>query len=317
MESISFDEKSHCIYILIPTHDRAELLQRTVKSISRCIPPQHSFIRVLIVENGRKCGIESVVKSYAAPIKVDYFYHPQGNKSAALNAAISTLDDGLLIFLDDDVRVHEALLIEYEQAAIKNSSNCFFGGPMLVDYEIPPLEWLIKYLPPSAKGWSPVHYEGVCIGLWFMGCNWAAYSWDIKKAGLFCPKRGPGGTSGGTGQETAMQQALINLKLKPKYVLKALVWHYVPKSRCSVEWALERAYKNSISSGLNNSSITKGRTFMDIPLWLLRKRFELMIELFIKKFVASEEDIFLAKHALRLIDGEIKGIWLARRLKQH
>jgi glycosyltransferase involved in cell wall biosynthesis len=206
------------------------------------------------------------------------------NKSAALNAVLETLSDEFLLFLDDDVRLAPETVAEYAVAARGKDGGTYFGGPTGVDYEQPPPEWLKSYLPVSAVGWT---IDGRTDWLHvkrndsvassrktevrapnLLGFNWAAFARDLKTAGGFDPRRGPGGSTGAQGQDTAMQIRLLEEGANWEYLPRAMVWHYVPRERCSPQWALDRSRKVGIASGLDMKP--KGPVTNGYPRWMIR-----------------------------------------------
>ena len=121
------------LHIVIATRGRAGLLERTLRSLEKC-EPVSAFGQTLVVENGDRSGAEDVVRRAAAPLQARYLFHPEANKSAALNAALHELQDGLVVFLDDDVRVGAGLLRAYAAAASGVTRGVFFGGPVHAEY---------------------------------------------------------------------------------------------------------------------------------------------------------------------------------------
>jgi len=305
------------IAVVIPTHDRLALFERTLKSVLECEAPEHYSVRVIIVENGSRCGVEDVVRTHRSWVTPEYHYVEAGNKSAALNAATEDLGDALAVFLDDDVRVAPDLLRRYAEAADSNPSGCFFGGPFAADYVTPPPEWLLPYLPASAKGWEPEVYQPIRKGiLWFIGFNWAAYNADLKRAAGFDPEVGPGARSGATGQETAMQQALVENGVAPIYVPEARVWHYVPEARCSPEWALERAFKNGVSLGLQTARGSPKVQLFGVPRWMIRRRVELGWESLKAEFYGDQERAFRSRYDLAWFRGQMTGARRCRAVRR-
>ena len=67
----------------------------------------------------------------------------------------------------------------------------------------------------------------------FLGFNWAASASDLIRMGGFNEERGPGTVS--RGQETDMQERMLKDGMRGRYLPDALVWHYVPRARCSPE----------------------------------------------------------------------------------
>lgn len=61
-----------------------------------------------------------------------------------------------------------------------------------------------------------------------------------------------------------MQVRLLQAGLVGRYVPGAMVWHFVPASRCSREWALTRAYRKGIAQGLNVCA-SGGPTLLNYP----------------------------------------------------
>lgn len=296
------------LVVLIPTHNRLDLLERTVDSVLACTPPADRLVRVVVVENGGEFGVEELLARKAGWIRPEYYYFSKPNKSDALNSFIETLDDSLILFFDDDIRVDQEILVKYSNAALNVRSGRFFGGGMLVDYEEAPPTWLIEHLPPSAKGWHPETYTATLDNPAFMGCNWAAYSSDIKNAGGFNPKFGPGGTSGATGQETTMQYALLTMGCLGEYVKDALVWHYVPKSRCSVRWSLKRVYRDSIRRGYSQLQPENYRNIGGAPFWMIHLAAMQGFEVIKSLFHADPKMRFTKTRAFLMTYGRISGI---------
>ena len=135
------------------------------------------------------------------------------------------------------------------EACSRIGGRCFFGGPLGVDYQLQPPEWLLEYLPYSAKGWQLNAFETVvCDSPWFLGGNWAAASGDLCKVGGFPERLGPSMISGG--EDRAIQIKLVNDGVSGYYVPQAKVWHYVPAEKCSPGYALKRTYRRGLFDGL-------------------------------------------------------------------
>ena len=226
-----------------------------------------NFHQTIVIENGGQFGAEQVASQAPSHLRVRYEYFEQGNKSAALNHVLSIVENDLLVFFDDDVRVSTTILQAYAAAGIAGQ-NYFFGGSTDCDYEKIPEPWL--ELPPSARGWRPEKRNKNGKALEFLGFNWAAFAEHLRASGGFDPKVGPGGTTGARGQETLMQTKLRQHGYLPRYVPDAKVWHYVPADRCNEAWALNRAYQNGLALGIDQQGNCK--KLFGVPRWALRKQ---------------------------------------------
>ena len=264
--------KNMKIFVVFATREREELLARTLASLAQCRRPE-AFRGTLVVENGLRGGAERVVREAAATLEARYLFESAGNKGLALNAAMAQIDEGLIVFLDDDVRVVPDLLELYAAAARRAGPGQFFGGPVAADYEEAPPDWLIEFLPLSARGWHPDDPSQAITRPFFLGFNWAAFAGDLRRVGGFSEQFGPG-SEAGVGDEADMQRRLVTAGLKATCVPQALVYHWVPRDRCSPEWALERAYRNGIRSGLLKQEAAVGPTIAGYPLVLVKRTVE-------------------------------------------
>ncbi len=239
------------IYLMIATAGRAELLARTLSSVADCRKPAN-FSGVVVVENGPACGSELICQQDYGDLPVQYLWSATPNKSHALNFALEAIpDDSLIIFSDDDIRFSPKTLVAYQQAAQLAPQDTFFGGPLGCDYETKPYAWVLPYLPLSATGWYPDPVAFDTKSDRFMGCNWAAFSRDVKRLGGFDPNYGPGSPTGATGQEANMQRRMYAAGMRSQLLSDALVYHYVPTDRCSIDWAVNRARRNGICRGID------------------------------------------------------------------
>jgi glycosyltransferase involved in cell wall biosynthesis len=256
--------------VVIATRGRVHLLQRTLDSLAECDLPA-SYAGAIVIENGQRHGAERVVHDASSKLDLVYRFHPHANKSACLNVALAMAGTGLIVFLDDDVRVGRALLTAYEKAAAASEGGTFFGGPVFPDYENPPPSWLLSHLPFSARGWKLDDPTEPVSAPVFLGANWAAFVSDLLAVGGFDPSLGPGAESQAVGQERAMQARLLGAGAKGRYVPDAEVWHWVPRERCTPRWAFQRMYRDGISRGLQDRDALQSTRIFGYPRWALRR----------------------------------------------
>jgi len=235
------------IFIVIVTCNRAPLLARTLQTLSLCHFPEN-LRRVIVVENGATFTAGELVASFATTLPIEYRQFPHASKCGALNSALDETRNEFVIFFDDDVRIHEKTLLAYAEAAGGRRGGAFFGGRCLVDYEEPPEQWLKRYLPASARGWSlgsemcPLQSPNA------LGFNWAAFSADLRSVGNFDERCGPG--TDANGDERNVQERMLRRGIKGYFVPNATVWHHIPRERCSPAWALQQALRNARGAGL-------------------------------------------------------------------
>jgi len=227
------------ISIIIPTNERLDLLQRTLNSFASCELPD-SYNKMIVVENGSSVGAEKIVSGLPAKLNAEYLHVEWGNKSNALNKALSKVKNDLIVFTDDDVFVHPKTLVAYEAASKEYKQHAFFGGPVMVDREEEPPDWLEQLLPYSARGYD---LQNTRMQSGYLGLNWAAFAHDIKELGGFDSRFGPGSETGAIGQESEMQERMRSAGFNETDVPGAVVSHYVPKSRCNAIWLQKRCFQ--------------------------------------------------------------------------
>lgn len=247
--------------VLIPTHGRPRLLERTLESVARCTLPD-GYEELVVIENGSRAGTERLVDGLPKDLNARYMHRERPNKSYALNQALETIADGLVVFFDDDVQVHRDTLVAYAEAGRKHGRGHFFGGPVQVDREKDLPTYLEDFFPRSARGYDLVETR---MGQFYLGFNWAAFSRDIKDFGGFDPRFGPGSPAGSTGQETDMQERLIDGGWRGVDVPGAIVQHHVPQENVSLAWLLGRQIKDGVRKGLETKT-SVGR-FVFIMIW--------------------------------------------------
>ena len=305
---MSSDESTK-IHLIIPTHDRTELLARTVRSVYECIQPD-TEVELTIVENGGRFGGEALIGDAPDWLNARYLHCQDANKSVACNQTLAGIDSGLVLFIDDDIRVGPNFFVAYASVVQEHPNDLFFCGPMGVDYESAPPEWLKKFLPYSAKGWE--HDKLTLNQPAGMGGNWGAMRKVLAECGEFSVLHGPGAKTGSVGQETEMQTRMLKRGGVGRYVPEARVWHYVPIDRCSREWTLNRAYRNGISFGLNNGEIAGKGVCFGIPFPMLVEVAGVALRHYLTGWMRSVPERFRNQYSYKYHCGTLAGhrVWL-------
>ena len=247
------------LWVLIAAAGKPELLGRTLASLAAARKPA-SYRGTLVVENGRRCGVEEIVSSFGREHQFGHFYVPEPNKSHALNCGLTRLDDALIFMTDDDVRLDSQVLVAYDRAANESQCGEFYGGAVQIDAEhgLPPV-WMRRFYPLTiVEPWTLPHEQRTVVtNQTFMGTNWAAFASDLAAIGGFDTRLGPGGTTGAAGQETEAQRRLAARGAAAVYVPEAIAWHYLHREFLDPEWVLRRAYRHALEWGIRRTRDSK------------------------------------------------------------
>ena len=241
--------------IVIVSHDRCHLLETTLASLADGdIPPEYAG--ALVVENGQQFGAEQVVSAADPRLRARYLFEPSSSKSRALNRALEELTDEFIVYLDDDVRVDPHTIRRYINTAIANPQGFYFGGRTGADYEQEPPSWLREHMPASATGFSMGKALRQVDRPCFLGFNWAAFAPDIRRVGGFPEHIGPGTSRGQTiGEESEVQRKLLAKGMTGLYIPDAMVWHHVPRDRCTPAWVNGRCHTSGLVTGLQETGL--------------------------------------------------------------
>lgn len=266
--------------VVIPSYGRPDLLRRTLQSLVDAQWPP-SCTGVWVVENGPQTGLEALCGEFAARLPLHYVHEPQLGLSAARNAGARACEGEVILFLDNDVRVEPGALHAYAAAFAAYPQAGAFGGPLQPEYETPPPDWLVPWLPWSAVGVDYGPDNRLMAEPRFVGLNHAVTRAALVEAGFF-DAIGATGTRGGVGEETRLQERILASGRALVYVAGGLVWHHVPASNCSPQWALARVFRHGLTRGL--LAPPRGRHCLaGAPLWAWQRWIKLTVRAYTRR----------------------------------
>lgn len=261
------------MHVCIATYSPGAGTQTMLERLALCHQPQ-ALAGVWLVENGTRHSAFTPPPAAQEALPLHHLVLPQSGQARARQALVERLREGLVVFLDDDLLVPPHLLERYAEQAQISGRGHFFGGPVRAAYQQPPPEWLVPYLPRSARGWEPsVEAFRNASNPWFVGSNFAAFAEDILEVGGFGLHIGPGALHPGTernptGHELLLQDRLKAHGCRPVYIPEAYVTHLVPAEHATPDWALHRTYRNGLSEGVRNVA---SRALARPPRWVWRQ----------------------------------------------
>ena len=234
--------------LIIPTYGRSRTLERTLGAYAGLVLPE-DLVAIHVVENGEACGAEGVCARFRNQLPIKYHYLSLAGLSGARNLGIDRSDSKYLIFFDDDISPLPLALQNYAAAFRENEDVSFFGGPVYPDYEVPPSEWLLEFLPFSARGFELAASDTFLDKPKLLGGNFAIKKQVLDAFGRFEGPCATGSSGGGVGEETRLQERLLRAGHTGLYLHGAAVLHYVPVSHCSENFAKHRRWRVGYGDG--------------------------------------------------------------------
>jgi glucosyl-dolichyl phosphate glucuronosyltransferase len=237
--------KGTTISLVIPTYNRAGLLQRALESaVNLDYPPEH--YEIIAVDNGSNDATAAVVQAISkehAEHNIVYVREERLGLHNARHAGTWAAKANVLLFTDDDATFDRGWLRAYAQAFDAHPEMAAAGGPVRPSWETPPPKWLIELMHESATHgmfslMEPHKDFRLMPDGMFFGVNMAIRRNVLIKLGGFNPEAF-GDNWLGDG-ETGLVYKLWDHKLLIGYVPGALVYHHIPSTRMTVEYLRRR-----------------------------------------------------------------------------
>ncbi len=268
------------ITVLICTHNRVELLERTLASLNRCMRPRCK-IEILVVANACSDGTAALLERYGQDdgdngrnrLPLSWIDEPRPGKSYALNRAIEQLKDTWVATVDDDHRVHPNFLVAIESAIASHTATDVFCGRIIPDWDGTEAAWLHDTGPFSVYPLPIPHYDLGAESFPLTpeqrlpgGGNWVIRSQVFDRVGPFSTALGPSGHNLIGGEDIDYIQRALKAGIRLRYVPEIVQYHFVDLERLKLPYLLKKAFYRSRSS-----IQAEGTRPRRVPRYLLRK----------------------------------------------
>ncbi len=300
--------------ILICTHNRVDLLEKTLASLNQAARPSDCQVEILVVANACSDGTTDFLDRYPknTPVKnflpLRWIEEKTPGKSHALNRAIPTLVSDIVAMVDDDHRIDPDFLTNICKAIQTYPQATLFCGRILPDWNGSEPAWVhdagryrIYPLPVPRYDYGDQPQPVVPDGLLPFpgGGNLFLRREVFDRIGDFSTELGPHGHDLGGGEDSEFVLRALTAGEKIQYVPDVVQHHYVDLERFELRYILQKSYQRSRSVSRVHH---KGQS---IPLYMWRKLAEYLAS---AVFSASwpRTRFFLVRLAATV--GEIRGI---------
>jgi hypothetical protein len=137
--------------VAICTWNRAKLLDQTLASLARLVPPAGYDWEVVLVDNNCTDDTAAVADRRAGRLPLRRVVETQQGHSHARNRAVAEARGDLVVWTDDDVQVSDRWLAEYARVAAEYPDAAYFGGPIT--------RWFADDVPPAARAMVEANLE--------------------------------------------------------------------------------------------------------------------------------------------------------------
>lgn len=244
--------------VLICTHNRAELLQRTLASLDAAERPARFLVDLLVVANACTDSTAALLDARARMpaserrLSLRWVEEPTPGKSYALNRAIPLLESDFVAFVDDDHRVDSGYLAGICRAAEAYPEATLFCGRIVPDWTGSEPAWVhdtgpyrIYPLPVPRSEYADeprrLNLESVLPG----GGNLFLRREVFDRIGDFSVQLGPHGHDLGGGEDSDFVARCLAGGELLQYVPWVTQYHYVDPERLRLGYLLRKSFQRS------------------------------------------------------------------------
>lgn len=272
------------ISVIIPTHNRARLLEATLQSIQRQTLP-HSEFEVLVIDNASTDGTRVIAERHIqSSSNMRYVFEPSPGLHAARHRGAKDSKGDILVYADDDIEATPPWLAEI-RGAFEDPNVAMVGGKVLPKYEAAPPDWLNDAWDHVAEGKFITYFSLIDFGdskleidpAYVFGCNFSIRKEILLQIKGFHPDAMPnnGILFRGDG-ETHVARMVKSSGQRTLYIPGAAIYHWVPASRMTKDYLIKRAFADGITksfSDIRESGHADALYFLRPAYALLRNSF--------------------------------------------
>jgi len=269
------------LHIVICTHNRRRLLDRTIDSLNEAARPENTKVRIVVIANA--CTDDTTDFLTALNRRTDreeslplvWTEESKAGKSYALNRALEMIEGGFIAFVDDDHRVDGEYLVALERSVSSQTGTEIFCGRILPDWDGTEPSWahdigpyMIYPLPiprfDLGASACPIGPDSPLPG----GGNLVIARSVFHGIGGFSTELGPKGHNLGGSEDTDLLIRARKAGYGIEYHPAIIQYHYVDTERLKLPYLLRKAFQR-------NRTITLARRSRDkLPPYLFRKLLE-------------------------------------------
>ncbi|SHG20608.1 Glycosyltransferase, GT2 family [Desulfacinum infernum DSM 9756] len=310
------------VTVAICTHNRLDLLRRTIASIHAAQRPAGCRGEILVVANACSDGTEQWLTDMAVNGAGPHgwsFRHvrePALGKAHALNRLRTLETAELIAFVDDDHRVDPGYLRSLVEAAERHPESGLFCGRILPDWDGREPAWVhdtgpYRLYPLPVPRFDlgdeerPLGVDGPCPG----GGNLAVRREVLRRVGPFRSDFGPVGHNLGGAEDIEWVRRALAQGERLQYVPGMVQYHYVDPDRFRLAYLMKKSFERSASVVRLERSMPSDGTAPPRFMWI--KVFDRLVRLVVSAADASRRRFYAMRLAGAL--GEIHGYRLRRR----
>ncbi len=263
--------------VIVPTRNRAKILQKTLESIVNQNLSKKYF-EVIIVDNGSTDDTKNIVNSFVNKIdNLVYIYDENPGLHIGRHLGLLAARADILVYADDDIEAIPTWL-EGVLESFENKNVVLVGGKNLPNFESNPPKWILRmYEKKSIKkvlGYLSILDFGDEIQEinpnFVFGCNFSIRKSILFEAGGFHPDGMPQDIIKYRGDgESHVSSYIFKKGYKTMYNPKASVYHLCSTNRMTRKYFAQRSFNQGVSNSYTDIRMNKNRCLLKTKLKIL------------------------------------------------
>jgi len=252
------------VSILVPTYNRADMLDQTLDSLLNQNYPKDKF-ELIVIDNNSSDHTREIVTRWRSRSHVDvkYILEERQGVHYARNIGAHYARGDILYFTDDDMVADPHVLQEIVKPFTYSQQVACVTGRVLPKWHSPPADWVRQLCTNSFLSLIDLP-EDLLISSSDCGvysCHQAVRRKVLFQAGVFNPENTAGEWIGDG--ETGLNLKIQELGLLFAYTRRAVTYHMIPESRTTQDYLNRR-----LTNQANCDSYTAYRRRLPTPIQL-------------------------------------------------
>ena len=293
--------------VLIATRNGRRTLAGVLEAYTRVLAPAGGF-KLVVVDNGSTDGTSELAAHFRDNLPLTWLVETTPGKNAALNGGLAAVEGDLVVLSDDDAFPQRELLVRLRNAADEHQAFSIFAGAVLPRWEVPPEEWLLRWVPPGPVFTltPPTLQEGPIGPHNVFGPNMAVRTAVFDEGHRFDPAIGPRGASYAMGSETEFVRRLVRQGHAAWHVPDAVVEHFIRASQMKRSWILGRAVRFGRGQFrlARAEAATSAVSWFGVPRYLVRGMCEQALQMLRACAGRDEQQMFLSRWEFNTLWGQ-------------
>lgn len=248
--------------VIIPTSNRPNELENTIKSLLRMKMDQADF-EIIIVDNGKESRTKLIARKYATRfVNFQYFKENKPGLHNARNRGLRLSRTEILAFIDDDVEVSQ----NWGRTIIKTMQDkkyVLLGGPIIPKFNGIVPDWVkYTYAHPAPNIKTNQYLSLIDLGSkkiecdprMIIGCNFIVRKDILLKSKGFHPDGFPSGMWFYRGDgETFVSDFISQINKKAVYIPGVSIRHVISTDRLNLKYFKDKTRLSGVSDSYSFS----------------------------------------------------------------